>query len=68
MRTESGWVGTAIGIAVGMFAWVVGLGRVLWPAHPQWALLLIIVLVSIVSAVILDWNDRRGAAHTQSGA
>ena len=58
MSAESGWVGSAIGISVGILAWVVGLGKILWAAHPQWALLLIVLLVSIVSMALLDRKER----------
>jgi len=59
MSAESGWVGTAIGVAVGTFGWVVRLGDILWPEHPQWALFLITICVSAVSTVILERDDRR---------
>ena len=59
MSAESGWLGSATGAAVGMLGWVVGLGKVLWPEHPQWALFLIIAIVAIVSSAILEWNAGR---------
>ncbi|HEY2468695.1 MAG TPA: hypothetical protein VGI45_12760 [Terracidiphilus sp.] len=65
MSMESGWVGTAVGAAVGTLGWVVGLGKVLWPEHPQWALFFIIAGVSIVSAMILERNDRRSTDRVQ---
>ena len=66
MSTESGWVGTAIGASVGVLGWVVGLGKVLWPAHPQWALSFIIVAVSIVSMMIVERSDRRSGNRAQN--
>ena len=64
MSAESGWVGTAIGISVGMLGWVVGLGQVLWPQHPGWALLLIVAGVSVVSMLMLERHERRSTrAH-----
>ena len=66
MSTESGWVGTAVGASVGVLGWVVGLGKVLWPEHPQLALLFIIAGVSIVSMVIIERNDRRSANRVQN--
>lgn len=45
MNAESGWA-TAVGIAVGTFGWVVGLGKVHWPQHAQWALFFVIVGVT----------------------
>ena len=37
MSAKSGWVATAVGTAVGTGGWIVGLGKLLWPVHPQWA-------------------------------
>lgn len=68
MSAESGLLGTATGAAVGLLGWVVGLGSVLWPGHPQWALFFIIVGVSVVSTVILERNERRAAAGAQPDA
>jgi hypothetical protein len=61
MSAESGWVGSAIGISVGILAWVVGLGQVLWPQHPGWALVAVVAVVSVVSAVMLERKERRGS-------
>jgi hypothetical protein len=66
MSAESGWVGTAIGASIGVLGWVVGLGKVLWPEHPQWALFFIIVGVTAVSTLIVEWDDRRSANRAQS--
>ena len=59
MRAESRWLGTAVGLSVGILAWVVGLGELIWPQHPQWALILIIIAVALVSAELLERSDRR---------
>ena len=66
MSYESGWVGTAIGGSVGVLGWVVGLGKVLWPQHPQWALFFIILGVAAISMPIVDRNDRRGTSRAQN--
>jgi hypothetical protein len=66
MSAESGWVATAIGASVGVLGWVVGLGKVLWPEHPQWALFFIIAIVIAVSTVIVGWNDRRSTNRAQN--
>ena len=66
MHLESGWVATAVGTAVGILGWVVGLGKIVWPEHPQWALFFITLAVTIVSMVILEHNDRRDAHHAQT--
>ena len=59
MSAECGWIGIAVGMAVGTLGWVVGLGNVLWPEHPLWALAVIVAGVSIVSAVMLERNEHR---------
>ena len=66
MSAESGWVGTAIGASVGVLGWVVGLGKVIWPQHPQWTLFFIIVGVTAISAAIVERNDRRSANRAQN--
>lgn len=66
MRAESGWLATAVGTAVGILGWVVGLGRVLWPEHPQWALFFITLGVTIVSMAIFERNERHNARHAQT--
>jgi hypothetical protein len=59
MSAESGWAAAAIGASAGVLGWVVGLGKILWPQHPQWALFFIIIGVTAVSTPIVEWNDRR---------
>jgi hypothetical protein len=58
MNAESGWA-LAVGVAAGILGWVVGLGKVLWPQHPQLALFLIAGGLAIVSSMILNRNHRR---------
>lgn len=65
MSVESGWA-AAVGIAVGMLGWVVGLGKLLWPEHPQWALSFIIVGVTLFCMVILERNDRHSTHRVQT--
>ena len=66
MSAESGWVATAIGASAGVLGWVVGLGKVLWPEHPQWALFFIIIGVTAVSMVIVEWEDRRSTNRAEN--
>ena len=65
MSGESGWA-AAVGISAGILSWVVGLGDILWPKHPQWALFLIAVVVTIVSMMILERSDGRTARLARS--
>jgi hypothetical protein len=40
-----------IGTAVGLVAWVLGLGHILWPAHPQIAGFLLTLATTIVAQI-----------------
>jgi hypothetical protein len=66
MSAESSWIAAAIGTSVGVLFWVVGLGKVLWPEHPQWALVFIVVVVTAVSMVIVEWEDHRSNNRVQN--
>jgi hypothetical protein len=66
MSLESGWIAPAIGASVGVLFWVVGLGKVLWPGHPQYALFLIIAVVTAVSMAIVEWEDHRSNDRPQN--
>ena len=65
MSAELGWA-AAVGVSVGILSWVVGLGNILWPNHPQLALFLIVVVVTIVSKVILERSDARSTKLARS--
>jgi hypothetical protein len=41
-------IASLIGTAVGLGSWIFGLGRIIWPAHPQWACFLLILITTIV--------------------
>lgn len=41
-------ISSLIGTAVGLGSWVFGLGRVMWPAHPQVACFLLTLVTTIV--------------------
>jgi hypothetical protein len=59
MSARSNWVATAVGTAVGTGGWLLGLGDIVWPAHPYWALFFITIAVTIVSAVVVEQEVRR---------
>ncbi|MGA9060619.1 MAG: hypothetical protein WB341_03035 [Terracidiphilus sp.] len=65
MSAKSGWVATAVGTAVGTGGWIFGLGKVFWPAHPQWALFFITIAATIVTTVLVEGDVRRSAARAQ---
>ena len=65
MAKESGWVAVAIGASVGVLGWVVGLGKVLWPDHPHWALFFVIAGVIGISMMIVERSERR-SAHAEN--
>ncbi|MGB9235186.1 MAG: hypothetical protein WCC04_12290 [Terriglobales bacterium] len=41
-------IASLIGTAVGLGAWIFGLGRIIWPAHPQMASFLLTLVTTIV--------------------
>ncbi len=46
-------IATLCGTAVGLGSWIFGLGRVIWPAHPQMASFLLTLVTAIV--VQITW-------------
>jgi hypothetical protein len=46
--TNSTLAATLIATAAGVGAWLFGVAKLIWPAHPQIAALLITIVVSIV--------------------
>jgi hypothetical protein len=55
-------IASCIGTAVGLSAWVFGLGRIIWPAHPQVASFLLTLVTTIVIQIAwprLTETDRR---------
>ncbi len=44
-------IATVVGTAVGLGAWLSGLGRMLWPGHPQLACFLLTIVTGIVVQV-----------------
>jgi hypothetical protein len=41
-------IASVIGTAVGLGAWVFGLGQIIWPAHPQMASFMLTLVTTIV--------------------
>jgi cysteine synthase len=65
MSAKASWVATAVGTAVGTGGWIFGLGRVVWPAHPQWALFIITIAATIVTSVLVERNTRPTVTRAQ---
>ena len=66
MSKEAKYFGTAVGVSAGILAWVVGLHKTLWSAHPQSVLLAIVFVVAVGSAVIIGRGERRGCDHVEN--
>ncbi len=64
MSAKASWVATAVGTAVGTGGWIFGLGRLVWPAHPQWALFFITIAATIVTMVLVE-RDVRSATSAR---
>ena len=41
-------IASLIGTAVGLGSWIFGIGRIMWPAHPQMACFLLTLAAAIV--------------------
>jgi hypothetical protein len=44
-----------IGTAVGVGAWILGIGHEIWPAHPQWAGFFLTLATTIVVQISWPW-------------
>jgi hypothetical protein len=57
--TNSTLVATLIATAAGVGAWLFGLAKAIWPAHPQIAALVITIVVSVVVKQIWPVGQKR---------
>jgi hypothetical protein len=48
---------------VGTGGWIFGLGNLVWPAHPGWALFFITLAATIAAQVVVEREVRRAAAR-----
>ena len=63
MKTSSvTWMATLVGTVAGIGGWVFGLGRLIWPAHPQWALFFV-TLAATVGTTIFASRAKRAAVE-----
>lgn len=58
MSAKSTWTATAVGTVVGTCGWLLGLGRIFWPAHPGWALFFLTVAATILTSVVVERQVR----------
>jgi cysteine synthase len=65
MSAKASWVATAVGTAVGTGGWIFGLGRIVWPAHPQWALFFVTIAATVVTSVLVERDVRSRATRAQ---
>jgi hypothetical protein len=47
-----------IGTAVGVGAWILGIGHAIWPAHPQWAGFFLTLGTTIVVQISWSWLSK----------
>jgi len=50
--TKISWIASLIGTGAGLWAWWLGMGRFLWPAHPQLAGFLITLAATVAVQVL----------------
>lgn len=65
MNWKATWTATLVGTAVGTGGWMAGLGHILWPEHPGWALFLATLAATIVTRMIAA--QRPGHAGAAQG-
>ena len=65
MSKEARWFGAAVGVSAGIFVWVLGLNKSLWPAHSEWILLAVVAIVTVVSTVLIQRGERRSRDHVR---
>jgi|HubBroStandDraft_1064217.scaffolds.fasta_scaffold956773_2 hypothetical protein len=53
MKLQAALVATLVGTGVGLGGWGIGLGKVLWPEHPQWALLFATLGLTILTMIVV---------------
>jgi hypothetical protein len=58
MHTRSTWAATAVGTAVGTGGWLLGLGKLLSPSHPGWALFFLTLAATILTSVLIERTVR----------
>jgi len=58
-------LGAAVGVSAGIFVWVVGLDKSLWPSHPDFFLVAVSLLVGAVSLVIIQRGEPRSPEHAK---
>ena len=63
MSARSTWAATAVGTVVGTGGWIFGLGNLVWPAHPGWALFFITLAATIAAQVVVEREVLRAAAR-----
>lgn len=59
MVRRSTWWATAIGTAVGMGGWLLGIGGLMSPAHPGWALFWVTLVATILTQILVEAYIRR---------
>lgn len=66
MVKRSTWWATAVGTAVGMGGWVLGIGKYVSSAHPGWALFWITLAATVITQIAVEREDRDRIARAQA--
>jgi hypothetical protein len=66
MVKRSTWWATAVGTAVGTGGWLLGIGRIVSPDHPGWALFWITIAVTIITQIVVEVEVRRHIVRAQN--
>ena len=66
MSARANWAATAVGTAVGTGGWIFGLGNLVWPDHPGWALFFITLAATIATQVAVEHEVRNAARRAKT--
>jgi hypothetical protein len=64
MSARAQWMATVTGTVAGTGGWILGLGNLIWPVHPYWALLFLSVAVTVFTMLVVERQVRQGARRT----
>ena len=59
MGFKATWTITVVATAVATLAWLLGIGHLIWPAHPDLALCLLTIAATVASSILVERRARR---------
>ena len=65
MVKRSTWWATAVGTAVGICGWLLGIGKYVSAAHPGWALMGFTLAATVITQITVEQKVRQRIARAQ---